>query len=216
MQKISANLWHTETENPAPGLTTRAYLWTRREGNVLFYNTTHPSDIDTMAELGGVAHQFLSHRDEIAPSLATIKQRFGSALHIHRGDAGEVTQTSVDDAFDRRHHALADLEVIPAPGHTPGSALYLATIDGRRHLFTGDTLLRNTKGEWWPGYLEGYSDRTALLATLDLMVDLDPDVVISSAFLGDSGVSDIAAGTWRAAVTAARRALAAGEQPEWE
>lgn len=215
MHQIAADLWETETENPFPGLTTHAYLWTTPEGNVLFYNTTHSADIDHMATLGGVAHHYLSHRDEIASSLATIRDRFGATLHIHKADAGEVTQTPVDDAFDTRHTAVAGLEVIPAPGHTPGSALYVATISGRRHLFTGDTLVRTSKGEWWAGYLEGHSDRETLLATLDLMAGLAPEVVVSSAFAGDSGVTDIPEGAWTDIITTARRALAEGRQPEW-
>ncbi|MFI9508875.1 MBL fold metallo-hydrolase [Nocardia sp. NPDC052566] len=208
MRQVAADLWETETESPFPGLTTHAYLWTTPEGNVLFYNTTHAAEIDAMAELGGVAHHYLSHRDEIAPSLATIRERFGAKLHIHKADAGEVSQTMVDDAFDTRHTAVAGLEVIPAPGHTPGSALYQATIGGRRYLFTGDTLIHTEADAWWPGYLEGHSNRETLLSTLDLMTGLTPEVVVSSAFQGDSGVTEIAGGTWADGVTAARRALA--------
>ncbi|GAB2710859.1 MBL fold metallo-hydrolase [Nocardia thraciensis] len=215
MKQIAANLWETETESPFPGLTTRAYLWTRPEGNVLFYNTTHAAELDRMRELGGIADQYLSHQDEITPTLAAIRERFGAKLHIHKGDAEHVTQTTVDDPFDSRHTAPAGFEVIPTPGHTPGSACYLATISGRTYLFTGDTLVRNPEGKWWAGYLEGHSDRETLLASLTVLAELTPDVVISSAFMGDSGVTELGDRVWSECVAQARAPLAAGETPEW-
>ncbi|MCM6777604.1 MBL fold metallo-hydrolase [Nocardia sp. CDC159] len=215
MQQIAPELWETETENPAPGLTTHAYLWTGPQGNVLFYNTTLAADLDRMAELGGVAHQYLSHRDEITSTLATIRERFGAKLHIHKADADQVTQTTVDDAFDTRHTPFPGLEVIPVPGHTPGSAVFLATISGRRYLFTGDTIIHGGNGQWWAGYLPEFSDRDTLLASLNVLATLTPDVIVSSAFIGDSGVTELGDRPWAECVAQAREALEKGVQPEW-
>ncbi|WP_194818294.1 MBL fold metallo-hydrolase [Nocardia sp. XZ_19_385] len=206
MKQISADLWQTDTLSPFPGLNTNAYLWTSPEGNVLFYNTTHEHEFDHMAELGGVAHQYLSHRDEVASSLATVRERFGAQLHIHKADAGEVTQVPVDDPFDTRHFALGGLEVIPTPGHTPGSACYLATISGRRHLFTGDTLVLGKDG-WWAGYLEGHSDRDTLVSSLERLGRLAPEIIVSSAFMSDSGVTELGDRQWADCVTEARTGL---------
>ncbi|MFI6868240.1 MBL fold metallo-hydrolase [Nocardia sp. NPDC050406] len=210
MQNIAPDLWVTETQNPAPGLTTRAYLWTRPEGNVLFYNTTIESEFDRMAELGGVADQYLSHQDEITSTLATMKDRFGTRLHIHESEASLVTATTVDDPFKERHTAFEGLEVIPAPGHTPGSSVYLATIADRRYLFTGDTIIRGEDGQWWAGYLPEFSDRDALAATLDTLAELSPEVIVSSAFMGDSGVTELGERPWADAVAEARTALLDG------
>ncbi|MEU0876140.1 MBL fold metallo-hydrolase [Nocardia brasiliensis] len=211
MHQITANLWETETLSPFPGLNTHAYLWTTPDGNVLFYNTTRTEEFDKIAELGGVAQHYLSHRDEIASSLALVRERFGAQLHIHRADAGEVTVTTVDDPFDTRHTAIAGLEVIPTPGHTAGSACYLAMIDGKRHLFTGDTLILGENGAWWAGYIEGHSDRDTLLTTLDLLATLTPDVVVSSAFMSDKGVIELDR-PWAECVAEAKRALLAGAE----
>jgi hypothetical protein len=73
MKQLFTDVWQTTTESPFPGLTTHAYFVTREGGNVLFYNTSQQRDIEQMAELGGVAFQFLSHRDELGPSLQTIR-----------------------------------------------------------------------------------------------------------------------------------------------
>lgn len=209
MERIAPELWVTETQNPAPGLTTRAYLWMRAEGNVLFYNTSIVEEYDRMAELGGVADQYLSHQDEITSTLATLHERFGTRLHIHESEAALVTSTGVDDPFNKRH-TVGDLEVIPTPGHTPGSTSYLATIAGRRYLFTGDTLILGADGKWWAGYLEGYSDRETLTASLDILAELTPDVVVSSAFMGDSGVTVLGDRPWADCVDEARKALLDG------
>ena len=40
MHAILPDLWETEVEHPAPGLTTHAYLLVRPQGNILFYNTS--------------------------------------------------------------------------------------------------------------------------------------------------------------------------------
>ncbi|TDZ45071.1 hypothetical protein CCUG63695_00080 [Mycobacteroides franklinii] len=78
VRQIRSDLWETRTDRPPPGLTTHACLWTRPAGNVLFYSPATEADFEAIAELGGVAHQYRSHRDEAGPMLAVVKQRFGS------------------------------------------------------------------------------------------------------------------------------------------
>ncbi|WP_149359559.1 MBL fold metallo-hydrolase [Lolliginicoccus suaedae] len=205
MKQIEPDLWETGTEQPAPGLTTHAYLWTSPVGNILFYNTTHDHEIDHMARLGGVARHYLSHQDEIAPSLRTIRNRFGSTLHLHASEA-HLAGLTVDDPFTTAHVVGSVLEVIPTPGHTPGSTCYLAHGASGKYLFTGDTVyLRN--GSWAPGYIPGFSDRAALDKTLTELARLEPDIVISSAFVGDSGVMTLDR-PWPECIEQARRALA--------
>ncbi len=64
------------------------------------------------------------------------------------------------------------------------------------YLFTGDTLIRNAEGRWWAGYIEGISDPDSLADSLRLLAGLEPDVVISSAFQGDTAVHRIRPGEW--------------------
>lgn len=215
MKRIRPDLWETEAEYPAPGLSTHAYVWTSPSGNVLFYNTSLESEIEEMAELGGVRRQYLSHQDEIAPSLRTIKQRFGSTLHIAAAEASIVRETcEVEGTFDQRRREPPGFEAIPTPGHTPGSACFLVPgADAKSYLFTGDTLLRGADGRWFAGYLPGHSDHDSLVASLEALAELTPDVVISSAFTGDSGVTDLGDRRWSDCVEEAVATLARTQSP---
>jgi hydroxyacylglutathione hydrolase len=195
MQQVLSDLWQTRTDSPLPGLTTHAYLWTRR--NALFYSPATDADFATLEELGGVDHHYLSHRDEAGPMLARVADRFGSRLHAPVAELLEIGQHAhVDVPLGSRHVDANGVEIIPTPGHTPGSTCYL--VDGAEgaYLFTGDTLIRNDSGAWWAGFISGYSDADALASTLRLLGTLDPDVVISSAFQGDSAVHRIEKGRW--------------------
>lgn len=64
---------------PGAGLTTHAYLWAAAPaGNILFYSVATGQDLDELERLGGVSHQYLSHRDEAGPMLAEVARRFGA------------------------------------------------------------------------------------------------------------------------------------------
>jgi glyoxylase-like metal-dependent hydrolase (beta-lactamase superfamily II) len=144
-------------------------------------------------------------------ALRTIRERYGSTLHCSAKEAAVVGETSpVDDAFDRRRAGSDGVEVVPTPGHTPGSACFLVrSTAGSTYLFTGDTILVDAEGSWFAGYLPGYSDREALERSLAGLRALTPDVVISSAFQGDSGVTELGDRPWADCVDEALRALGA-------
>jgi hydroxyacylglutathione hydrolase len=206
MRQVLTDLWETRTDTPAPGLTTHAYLWTSR--NALFYSTATDADFDAIAELGGVADQYLSHRDEAGPMLARIAERFGSRLHAPAAELADIGQHAhVDVSLGSRHVDTNGVEVIPTPGHTPGSICYQVRGEEGTYLFTGDTLFLSESGEWAAGYIPGYSDADALASTLRLLATLSPDVVISSGFQGDSAVHRIEAGGWPGLVNQALHRL---------
>ncbi len=207
MRQIQNDLWETDVESPFPGLTTHAYLLTRDDGNVLFYNTGHQHEIDRMAELGGVRHHFLSHQDELGDTIRTIHQRFGAKFggHVRERDVFAKIRDP-DILFDGRETVLGNVEVIPAPGHTPGSTCYqVFSPTGKRYLFTGDTLFLSESGDWQAGFIDGASNRDELRSSLELLRTLEPDVVISSAFAGPSGFMEVGRDSWAECVD---RALA--------
>ncbi|HEX5515641.1 MAG TPA: MBL fold metallo-hydrolase [Gammaproteobacteria bacterium] len=202
MRQIQPDLWETEQEHVLPGLMTHAYLLVRDDGNVLFYATGHRHEIERMAELGGVSRQYLSHRDEVGASLAIIRQRFGAQLGGHVRERDDFARVCAPDIlFDQRERHLGNIEVIPTPGHSPGSTCFLVHSPfGKRYLFTGDTLFLGDDGSWKPGLLPGLSDRDALAASLALLRELRPHVVIASAAPAGTGYQEMAPDDWPAHV----------------
>jgi glyoxylase-like metal-dependent hydrolase (beta-lactamase superfamily II) len=83
----------------------------------------------------------LSHKHEESPALARIADRFGSQLHAPAAEAVQIGQyTHIDVPLSGRHVESNGVEVIPTPGHTPGSTCYLVTgAEGETYLFAGDT-----------------------------------------------------------------------------
>ena len=212
MEQIRPDLWQTAPDAPFPGLTTHAYLWTPPEGgNVVFYNTAGDGDLEEIEGLGGVAHQYLSHQDEVSPALRTFGERFGAVLHTHASEAHLAAEFRAPDAtFDERHVDDHGIEVIPTPGHTVGSTCYLVPgHGGLRYLFTGDTIYVGRDGRWAAGYIPGHSDRDDLEVTLELLATLQPDLVASSAFTGGAG-AHLLDRPWAECVAEALAGLRAG------
>ncbi len=77
MKQLYPDLWQTQPEHPfGPQMSTHAYLLTRSSGNILFYNSTRVDEYDQIRQLGGMAFQFLSHRDEAGKNLQQLKNLF--------------------------------------------------------------------------------------------------------------------------------------------
>lgn len=219
MKQIRADLWETDVESPFPGLTTHAYLLIRDEGNILFYNTGHAHELERMAELGGVAYQFLSHRDELGESLNSIAERFGARLGGHMAEREDFARFRIPDIlFDRRERLLDIVEVIPVPGHSPGSTCFLVNSPtGKRYLFTGDTIYRGRGGVWRAGFIPGLHQaehRAPLASSLRRLRDLEPDLVLSSAFGGEQGYEEMDEGQWQGHVDRAIEDLWEREAPD--
>jgi hydroxyacylglutathione hydrolase len=199
MTQIRDDLFETRTDSPLPGLTTHAYLWRRPNGNVLFYSPASDADFDAVDDLGGVAAQYLSHLDEAGPNLARIAARFGSRLHAPAVEVDVIGQhANVDVPVEGRRHVDGnDVEVIPTPGHSVGSSCYLVTgVGGTKYLFTGDTMFPAGDGTWTTFLVPGRSDAAQLTSSLQLLREVTPDIVISSAFGGDTAIETVDARRW--------------------
>jgi hydroxyacylglutathione hydrolase len=210
MEHVLSDLWQTRTDSPFPGLTTRAFLWTGSDA--LFYSTATDADFAELEALGGISDQYLSHRDEAGPMLAKIADRFDSTLHAPVAELLDIGQHAHVDVplGSSRHVDVNGVEIIPTPGHSPGSTCYLVNGAEGRYLFTGDTLVFGDAGNWWAGYIPGIGDADALAASLRLLRTLTPDVVISSAFQGDSAVHRIQPERWTDHIDEALDGLSAG------
>ena len=211
MQRIQPDLWETAVENPAEGLHTHAYLLQRDDGNILFYNTGNSGEIAQLAELGGVARQYLSHEDELGDTLALIAERYGAELggHVHEQRAF-IRYRHPTILFHTRETHLNNVEVIPTPGHTTGSTcFYVPSHDGKRYLFTGDTLWLSQGHTLKTAFFPGSSDLDAYLESLDILGGLSPDMVITSATDGHGGVLDVTPERWAQQLAGARTQLLA-------
>jgi hydroxyacylglutathione hydrolase len=207
VKQIYPDLWQTGAEHPFPGLTTHAYLLIRSAGNVLFYSSGRSDEHPHIQELGGITDQYLSHRDEAA--LADIKKMFGSKLYCHRLEQEAVSRASpVDCTFDRREIHLGDIEVIPTPGHTNGSACFLfRSPHDKTYLFTGDTVFLNN-GSWDTFVMENAGGtKFDLKKSLLLLRGLEPDVVICSASVGPVPLKEMSTGEWSSVVDSVLRSL---------
>jgi glyoxylase-like metal-dependent hydrolase (beta-lactamase superfamily II) len=209
MQQLFPDLWQTRTEHPFHGVSSHAYLLTRPAGNILLYGTGVQEDLQSILDLGGILRQYLSHRDEAGPALASIKQTFGSALCCHALEAKAIgSYCPVDLTFAAREIHLGDLEVIPTPGHTSGSTCFVySSPHGKKYLFTGDTIY--PEGQSWATRVQLLAGgrKSDLRNSLGLLRELQPDVVISSASVGHSPVQTMSAGEWQAIVDGAINSL---------
>ena len=165
LTQIRDDLFQTRMDSPFPGLTTHAYLWRRPAGNVLFYCPATDAEFDAIDALGGVSAQYLSHQDEAGPNLNRIADRFGRRLHAPSAELEAISEHGhVDVPVEAiRHVDINDVEVLPTPGHSPGSTCYVVTgVGGERYLFTGDTMFPAGDGNWSTFVVPGRGDAAAM------------------------------------------------------
>jgi glyoxylase-like metal-dependent hydrolase (beta-lactamase superfamily II) len=206
MTQIRDDLWQTRTESPFPGLTTHAYLWRGPRGNILFYSPASDADFDAIEELGGVSAQYLSHLDEAGPMLARVADRFGSRLHAPAVELESIGRHAhIDTPIDARRHVDDNgVDAVPTPGHSDGSTCYLVQgVSDEKYLFTGDTMFPTGDGTWSTFLVPGRGSAADLRSSVELLATIQPDIVISSAFGGDSAVETVDNGRWQQCIAEA-------------
>lgn len=201
MKQVQPDVWETETQSPFPGLNTHAYLLTREDGNILFYNTGHLHEIEKFEQLGGVARQYLSHEDELGNTLVTIADRYNSLLGGHENEIDAFSKIRKPDIiFNHGETHLDNIEIIPTPGHSAGSTCFLVrSPHAKTYLFTGDTIFLDKQHKWTAGFIKGHHNevnRKELADSLRLLATLKPDVVFGSAFTGQYGYEEITDNNW--------------------
>ena len=167
----------------APSLHIRAFVLEREHGNLLAYAAPSVRAAAPAIEaLGGVTHQYLNHWHEAAFGGDGVD----APLVIHADDrAAAEDSLPVDETFSERRLLDGDFELIPTPGHTPGATAFLWHNGEQRLLFTGDSIyLRD--GDWVAAVLEGSSDRTAYIESLEILRALEFDVLVPWAASGES------------------------------
>ncbi len=202
MKQLAPDLWQSERYSFDERTHRHAYLLTRPTGNLLIYHVAEPQDddLDQIERLGGVAVQLLSHRDESSPALNRIRERFGSRLACSAAEAQSVGQDADVDLVisdDCPDPQLDGLEILDTPGHTDGSLSFrYQSPHGQTYLFTGDTIFPNGRG-WGVFVLErDGGEAESLERSLALLREQSPDLVLSSAFGGDTGAVEVTQESW--------------------
>ncbi|MDQ3385053.1 MAG: MBL fold metallo-hydrolase [Actinomycetota bacterium] len=142
-----------------------AWLVVRPDGNVLVDSPRFTEALAApIAELGGIDHVALTHRDDVADARRWA-DRFGSRSWIHVDDRRAAPWTT--DVLTEEQELVPDLLAIPVPGHTKGSVAFLLE---DHWLFSGDSLAWSHEREdltafrdacWW-----SWSEQTVSLARL--------------------------------------------------
>ena len=168
---------HATPPAPLPfgdNLEVRSFLLERPRGNLVIYNS--PGLADAAAEiraLGGATRLLVNHAHEGMYGPPGIE----APVSVHERDRDELAQSlPVDATFAERQSIDDDLEIIPIPGHTPGTTAFLWDNGAHRLLFTGDCLTSES-GQWRAAVL-GTSDRAAYLESLALIRALRFDVLV--------------------------------------
>jgi len=116
-----------------------SYLVQHPDGNWLIDSPRYIKHlVDAIERMGGLRYIFLTHEDDVADA-PRYAERFGATRIIHRADAEAMPDAErIVDAAEAVTLS-PQFELIPVPGHTPGSS---ALLYANRFLFTGDHL-------WW-------------------------------------------------------------------
>ena len=159
----------------AKDLRVRAFLLRRDAGNILIGAAPElAAEARSFESLGGVSRRYLGHWHEAMFDQGEVEP----PLFVHAADRAMVWEHGgpVRASFSKRHRLDDDFEVIPIPGHTPGSTAYLWESSGRRLLFTADSLyLRDD--EWVAAMLDS-SDRAAYIESLEVLREIEFDVLV--------------------------------------
>ena len=152
----------------------RAFVLERPRGNLIVYNAPGlAAAASAIQTRGGAVRHVVNHAHEAMFG----SQGLDVGVFVGERDRKETAQSlPIAGTFAERRTLDDDFEVIPTPGHTPGTTSFLW--DGGRHrfLFTGDTL-RIEHGDWRVTVL-GSSDRAAYLDSLALLRELEFDVLV--------------------------------------
>lgn len=166
---------HGTPTTPLPflkGVVVRSFLLARSQGNVIIYNSPGVSDAaGAILELGQPDRLLLSHHHEAMYGMPDLDV----PVWVHQRDR-HSTNMPIAGTFSERQMIDDDLEIIPTPGHTPGSTMFLWDTGEYRLLFPGDSLW--VQGGEWKAVLLGDSDRSACIDSLALLKEVEFDILV--------------------------------------
>ena len=124
----------------------------------------HRRQGEEILALGPPDRLLLTHWHE---AMRTVCQNSTVPIFVHENDR-EQTKLPIGGFFSKREKIGDDLEVIPKPGHTVGTTMFLWDNGDHRLLFPGDSIW--VQGGKWRAVLLGESDREAYLTSLSHLI----------------------------------------------
>lgn len=123
----------------------RSFFLERLAGNAVVYNSPGvTAAAPHIRDLGGASRLLINHGHEAMYG----NPELDVPVYVHERDRAETAESMrVTGVFNSRELIDDDLEVIPTPGHTPGTTSYLWDNGSHRFLFTGDWISIED-GEW--------------------------------------------------------------------
>ena len=166
---------HATPAAPLPfldGVVVRSFVLEREQGNVIIYNAPGINAASReILELGRLDLLLVTHWHEAMYSAPDLNV----PIYVHEKDRKQ-TNLPIVGTFSKREKIADDLEVIPTPGHTPGTTMFLWDNGEHRLLFPGGSIW--VQGGEWKAVLLAESDRKSYLASLSLLMDLDFDILV--------------------------------------
>jgi len=136
---IDGNVYHCGFHS-SKSFGATSYFVKREAGNLLVDSPRFEKPlVEKLEKMGGVQMMFLTHKDDVADH-KKFHEHFGCERILHADDVTIKTGSVEREITGVEPIKLADdLLIIPAPGHTKGSACLLYG----KYLFTGDHLAEN-------------------------------------------------------------------------
>jgi glyoxylase-like metal-dependent hydrolase (beta-lactamase superfamily II)/ferredoxin len=139
--EIAPNIFHTGYHSPK-SFGAASYFIKNKNGNILVDSPRFNKKLaNKIRGMGGVKHQLLSHKDDIADT-DLFHEEFNSTRFIHKDDAQKTSHYERFFEGEEVKEIFPGMLMIPVPGHTKGSVCYLYQ---EKYLFTGDHLAFSKK-----------------------------------------------------------------------
>jgi glyoxylase-like metal-dependent hydrolase (beta-lactamase superfamily II) len=131
-----------------------SWLAVRADGNLMIDAPRWSTRVvNHIVAAGGLERILLTHRDDVADA-ARYAGHFGARVYIHEDDARAAPFATDLIRGNAAEQITEGVKIIPTPGHTIGSVVYLLD---ETYLFTGDSLdwdhernrLRASPGTCW-------------------------------------------------------------------
>ncbi len=166
---------HASPPAPLPflsGVVVRSFLLEREHGNVIIYNSPGiTAAAQEIRDKGRPTRLLVNHWHEAMYSAPDLEV----PIFVHELDR-EQTKLPISGTFSKREKFDDDLAVIPTPGHTAGTTMFLWDSGDHRLLFPGDSIW--VQGGEWKAVLLEQGAREAYLASLSLVMELVFDFLI--------------------------------------